>query len=96
ASAGQSDAILSYYKNQLVTGKAFTDAVAGGLDPTVAASSFAASTASAQAFLGDKATADDAATLQVNFNENLGDALLGGATTDTLNVTLGDGNGNFD
>ena len=96
ANAGQSDAILSYYKNQLVTGKAFTDAVAGGLDPTVAASSFAASTASAQAFLGDKATADDAATLQVNFNENLGDALLGGATTDTLNVTLGDGNGNFD
>ncbi|ARB26804.1 hypothetical protein HX787_10030 [Pseudomonas tolaasii] len=96
ANSGQSDAILSYYKNELVTGKAFTDAVAGGMDPTVAASSFAASTASTQAFLGDKATADDAATLQVNFNENLGDALLGGATNDTLNVTLGDGNGNFD
>ncbi|MGU3307658.1 type III effector HrpK domain-containing protein [Pseudomonas sp. M5A4_2d] len=96
ANAGQSDAIQSYYKNELVTGKAFTDAVAAGMDPTVAASSFAASTASAQAFLGDKATADEAATLQVNFNENLSDALLGGATTDTLNVTLGDGNGNFD
>ena len=96
ANAGQSDAILSYYKNELVTGKAFTDAVTGGMDPSVAASSFAASTASAQAFLGDKATAEDAATLQVNFNEHLGDALLGGATTDTLNVTLGDGNGNFD
>ena len=96
ANAGQSEAIQSYYKNELVTGKAFTDAVAGGMDPTVAASSYAASAASAQAFLGDKATADDAATLQVNFNENLSDALLGGATTDTLNVTLGDGKGNFD
>ncbi|MGY2288520.1 type III effector HrpK domain-containing protein [Pseudomonas sp. SDO528_S397] len=94
--AGQSDAIQQYYKNELVTGKAFTDAVAGGMDPTVAANSFAASTASAQAFLGDKASADDAATLQVNFNEALGDTLLGSASTDTLNVTLGDGNGNFD
>ncbi|WP_455928309.1 type III effector HrpK domain-containing protein [Pseudomonas capeferrum] len=94
--AGQSDNIQQYYKNELVTGKAFTDAVAGGMDPTVAASSFAASTASAQAFLGGKASAEDAATLQVNFNEALGDALLGGATTDTLNITLGDGKGNFD
>jgi len=94
--AGQVDTITSYYKNELVSGQAFKDMLASGMDPTAAASSFAASTASAQAFLGASASPDDAAKLQVNFNEILTDTLVNSADGDTLNVTLGDGSGNFD
>ncbi|BBP78904.1 hypothetical protein PHLH7_50080 [Pseudomonas sp. Ost2] len=94
--SGQMDNLYNTYKNDFVSGQAFKDMVASGMDPVEAASSFAASASAFQAFLGPNATSGDAATLQVNFNEALSDALVNSADSNSLNITLGDANGNFD
>ncbi|NWA64228.1 hypothetical protein HX773_25415, partial [Pantoea sp. B9002] len=77
--SGQMDNLYNTYKNDFVSGQAFKDMVASGMDPVAAASSFAASASAFQAFLGPNATSGDAATLQVNFNEALSDALVNSA-----------------
>ncbi|AMB85463.1 hypothetical protein AWM79_09170 [Pseudomonas agarici] len=94
--SGQMDNLYNTYKNDFVSGQAFKDMLASGTDPVAAASSFTASASAFKAFLGPNATSGDAQILQVNFNEALSEALVNSADSNSLNITLGDANGNFD
>jgi trimeric autotransporter adhesin len=88
--------ILSYYQNNIVTGKDLSDALTGDTDQGTALSNFGSEVANFGAVLPASVVQQNNQTLAANYSDIISDSVLDGARSDDLTKIFADSSGNLD